>query len=362
MPRPKSLIPAYLLHKPTGQARVRIHGKDHYLGPYGSEESRQRYGELVAKVCSGQMFDPLSRASSDVVGTVVDDPGPSIAELWLAFLHHAERYYVKNGKQTDEVYCFKSAMAPVIELYGLLPISEFRPSHLKAARSIMVDKGWCRKYVNKSVCRVRHVFKWGIESDMVEPSVLDRLRAIAPLLPGKTEAKDHPEREAVPLADIEAVKKRLKQQNRDLIDLQLVTGARPGELIMLTTGMIDRGGSVWVAKLVDHKTLHHGKTRKLYFGPKAQLILSRYLKADPDQRLFATSRDSYGKAVTAACTRAGVKRFSPHWLRHNVTTEVRDSFGIEAAQAMAGHARPDMTANYSRKMDKLAAEVAAKIG
>lgn len=48
MPRPKSLIPAYLLHKPTGQARVRINGKDFYLGPYGSDESRRKYGELIA--------------------------------------------------------------------------------------------------------------------------------------------------------------------------------------------------------------------------------------------------------------------------------------------------------------------------
>jgi len=39
--------PSYLLHKPSGQARVRIAGKDIYLGVYGSAESRQRYGEIV---------------------------------------------------------------------------------------------------------------------------------------------------------------------------------------------------------------------------------------------------------------------------------------------------------------------------
>ena len=40
--------PAYLLHKATGQARVRIDGKDCYLGVYGSPESRERYDELIA--------------------------------------------------------------------------------------------------------------------------------------------------------------------------------------------------------------------------------------------------------------------------------------------------------------------------
>ena len=34
--------PAYLLHKPTGQARVRLNGKDVYLGTYGLAESRER--------------------------------------------------------------------------------------------------------------------------------------------------------------------------------------------------------------------------------------------------------------------------------------------------------------------------------
>lgn len=41
--------PAYCHHKPTGQARVRISGKDYYLGSYGSQESRDRYAEVVSE-------------------------------------------------------------------------------------------------------------------------------------------------------------------------------------------------------------------------------------------------------------------------------------------------------------------------
>ena len=46
--RQSSSAPSYQLHKPTGQARVRIHGKDYYLGKHGSQESRQRYKLLLA--------------------------------------------------------------------------------------------------------------------------------------------------------------------------------------------------------------------------------------------------------------------------------------------------------------------------
>jgi len=46
----KNTIPAYTLHRGTGQARVRIDGRDHYyLGRYESPESRHRYKELVDK-------------------------------------------------------------------------------------------------------------------------------------------------------------------------------------------------------------------------------------------------------------------------------------------------------------------------
>ena len=38
----KKKPPSYLLHKATGQARVRIDGRDHYLGEFGSDQSRIR--------------------------------------------------------------------------------------------------------------------------------------------------------------------------------------------------------------------------------------------------------------------------------------------------------------------------------
>jgi hypothetical protein len=109
MPRKKNVLPSYLLHKVNGrepQARVRIAGKEFLLGRYGSEESRIRYGELIAKFASGVPIDPLAAGSNR--GTDAD-PGPSIAELIVAFLSHAETHYVKNGQPTSEQHCIRSA-------------------------------------------------------------------------------------------------------------------------------------------------------------------------------------------------------------------------------------------------------------
>ena len=95
MPRQKNPIPSYLLHKKSGQARVRIAGREFLLGPFGSEASRIRYGELVAKCVSG-----FVHAGSNG-GTDATDPGPSIPELIVAYLSHVAQHYVKNGEPTS---------------------------------------------------------------------------------------------------------------------------------------------------------------------------------------------------------------------------------------------------------------------
>lgn len=45
--RPRSILPSYRLHKASGQAVVTIRGKTHYLGVFGSDDSRRKYGEFL---------------------------------------------------------------------------------------------------------------------------------------------------------------------------------------------------------------------------------------------------------------------------------------------------------------------------
>lgn len=49
MARPKNRIPSYLPHPASGQARVRVNGRDIYLGPFGSPESKQAYARFIAE-------------------------------------------------------------------------------------------------------------------------------------------------------------------------------------------------------------------------------------------------------------------------------------------------------------------------
>jgi site-specific recombinase XerD len=59
------------------------------------------------------------------------------------------------------------------------------------------------------------------------------------------------------------------------------------EIVSLKAGDIDRTGEVWTAEIRDHKTSYRGKKRFLYFGPKSQAILQKYLDRKPEAFLFS---------------------------------------------------------------------------
>ena len=151
MPRKKNVLPSYLLHKMSGQARVRLGGKEHLLGPFGSEQSRIRYGKLIAKFAAGIQVDPLADSNRGTFrGTDNDAPGTSIAELIVAFLKHAEQHCVKKGEPTSEQHCIRSAVRPLRELFGLASAKDFSPLALKAVRAKMVESGLARNTINSN--------------------------------------------------------------------------------------------------------------------------------------------------------------------------------------------------------------------
>ena len=371
---PKKL-PSYLLHKPSGRARVRIEGRDIYLGPYGSEESHILYGQLIGRYASGL---PVVAAMTKASGINADDPGPSVAEICLAFWQHAKKHYTKSGQHTSELNCFECCIRVVREMYGLTPAKDFGPLALKAVRAAMVAgdpdakdndgepaprKPWIRPVVNRMVGRVRQVFKHAIENEMIDASVLTALQTVAPLLKGREHgAADNKKRQAVDQKYIDVVRSKVRPIVKDLIDLQLFTGARSGELLGLTPAMIIREKKEWRAELEDHKCAHHELSRTIVFGPKARKIIQRYLTDDPNQALFKLTRAGYCRAITRACKRAKIERWTPHYLRHTYITRTREKCGIDAAQAVAGHSTSAQTAEYSAKMLLLASKTAAAVG
>jgi integrase len=254
-----------------------------------------------------------------------------------------EEFGIRPTEPKDEQHCQRGAIKIVNELFGITPAADFGPIKLRIVRDAMITKGWSRSYVNRSVKRVRHIFRWGVSWEFVPETVANALGMVECLKAGESDAPESKPRRAVSPERLAAVRAELNPRHRDIFDLLLLTGARPGEVLKLTTGMIDRTGEIWRVDLTQHKTAHKGKERKLFFNPTAQAILLKYLQADPSKRLFAIRRDNYGQAVKKACERAfgmpkelrlpgknlppaqlaEIKRQAKIWRREHVYTPLR---------------------------------------
>jgi integrase len=261
MPRPVSK-PAYFRHRLSGQARVRINGRDHYLGPIDSPKSLAKYDELI---------DAWLRARS------VDRATLTVDELALRFLAHAKTYYVKGGRQTAEVACIRAALRPLIRECGTVLAANFGPLKLKAVRESMIQAGAKRSSINKHVQRIKLAFRLAVENEMLAPSVYQALACVRGLAKGRTAAVESKPVQPVSLESVEAVRPHVSRQVWGMVQLQLVTGARPGEIVAMRLGDLNTTGTIWEYVPREHKTEHQGKGRLIPIGPKGQAVLREFL-------------------------------------------------------------------------------------
>ena len=124
----------------SGQAVVRLGGKDFYLGRFGTPDAQAQYDTLIAEWLSRGRTLPQAQ-----------DAELSVNELVLAYLRqHVESHYRKNGKATSEQSLIKSAHRVLKDAYGLAPVSQFGPLALKVVRQRMIESKLCRRVVNKN--------------------------------------------------------------------------------------------------------------------------------------------------------------------------------------------------------------------
>lgn len=279
MPRLTVRVPKYRLHKRSGQALVTLNGRDFYLGPYGSEESKAEYDRLIAE---WQLAGRQHPESSQPAG------GISVDELILAYLEHVESYYRKHGEATSSQQHIRDALRPLHEMYGTTPAAEFGPLALKALRRQQVDEGrWCRTTINKQAGIIKRMFRWGVENELVPPAVHQGLQAVSGLKRGRCGARETEPVKPVPEAHVEAVLKHAPPPVAAMIELQRLTGMRPGEVVIMRGCDVDTTGKLWAYTPASHKTEHHGRPRVIYLGPKAQEILEPWLEPDLQAYLFS---------------------------------------------------------------------------
>jgi integrase len=392
--------------------------RDVLLGKYDTPESRVEYSRTLAE------WEARGRRLYDQTD---EEPGAlSVNELMVAFLEHAERHYRReDGTHTSELRDYKLSNRPLRELYGNLPVAEFSPLKLKSVRQRMVDAGLSRGVINQRIGRIVRAFKWGVGEELVPESVWRALTTVRGLEKGRSDARETEDVRPIAVEIVEATLPYLLPPVRAMVQLQLLTGMRPGEARVMRACDIDTTGDVWLYRPRQHKTAHRGKERVVALGPKAQAVVRPFLKLDTQAFLFSP-RDALAwrwneqrrkrktkvqpsqrcrrkrdpekrlgecytmtaythavekavrKANTAAacdackelkpedrcdaCKAKAIPHWHPHQLRHTHATEVRRKYGLEAAQVALGHSQAQVTEIYAQRDAALAAKVAKEIG
>jgi integrase len=389
MPSRTPKDPSYRLHRPSGQAVVTLSGRDFYLGRFGSVESHERYGRLIREWKANHRLG------------AVDPADLTIVELLARYMQHAAGYYVKNGRPTSEIVCLESSFRPLRRLYGSSLAREFGPLCLTAVRAEFIEAGCCRSVVNGRVRRIVRLFKWGLSQQLVPPMTHHALTSVEGLRAGRSEARESEPVTPVRQEFIDAIKPYLSRQVAAMVQLQLLTGMRPGEVCQMRTCDLDMSGDEWSYTPGSHKTEHHSKSRVVYIGPQAQRVLAPWVKTDLVAPLFQPlevveelravrhanrkrvrqkplpsrrkrrpkrvpgamfSTNSYRNSIARACRKAGIPEWAPNALRHSFATIVRREAGIDAAKVLLGHSDIRTTTIYAERDVAMARQVIRRIG
>ncbi|MBA2707235.1 MAG: recombinase XerD, partial [Gemmatimonadaceae bacterium] len=284
MPRLVNKPPKYRQHKASGQAIITVNGEDIYLGKHDTPQSRAEYDRIIGewRANSRTVSKPLRKGSTSAAADI------TVAELLVAFWEYAQEHYQRKGQPTSEQANFRPIIRMLRLTYGDQPASEFGAIALRAMRQQMIDAGWSRKNINRNVGRIRQIFNWGLGRQKIPASsAYLSLDKVEPLLEGRTKARESAPVKPVPAAHVDAVRPYLSRQVEAMVDLQLLTGMRPGETAMMRGCDIDSTFKPWTYTPPHHKIQHHDIRRVIILGPRAQKIVEQFWKPDLQAYLFS---------------------------------------------------------------------------
>ena len=302
-----SSFPSLRLHKPTGQGVVTVRlasggRKDLDCGGHGTAAAKAEYNRVVGLLAAN--------------GGIYPDDGAdlTVAEALVKYVIFIDGYYRNpDGTPTGTADDIKITLGYIKRLFAPIPLADFGISQLKLVREAMVADDRVRNQVNRRVGMVRGFVKWCVEEGLMSAVVLEGLRAVRPLAPGRSGAK---EREPVQPADPASVVKALLYLSKPLaavVGLLRLTGARPSEILTMRPRDLDRTGDVWVLSPARHKGSWRGKSRVIHFGPEARAVLAPWLNATPsaDDYVFSPVR-----AEAERNAKRGASRKTPRWASH----------------------------------------------
>ncbi|RKY12527.1 MAG: hypothetical protein DRP52_04570, partial [Planctomycetota bacterium] len=218
-----------------------------------------------------------------IYATATDIPlgqAETLASLAAAYLHFCKQYYLDaDGKTTKEAQEIGYSLKPLTELFANRGVNEFGPLRLIEVRDRMIhDRDWSRTLINHRIGRIKRMFKWAVSRQMVSPIVYQGLLTVEGLKRGRTTARENPKRKPVDDKYVYAILPYTTPVVATMVELQLLTGMRPGEMVLIRPCDIDRSNeAVWHYTPEKHKNAYRNIERIVSIGPRGQELLTPYL-------------------------------------------------------------------------------------
>ena len=418
-PKPPK-IPKLGLHA-TGQAVVRIDGKDHYCGKFGSPEAWERYTQLISEWMHRKKFAP---PQSKEIPPSNDFNTLTIDELILRYFTFSEKYYANSPGELDKI---RLALKPLRALYGKKLVSEFGTKNLKHVRETMTyERTRTRiqtdslgnktkiqephtlgqRTINQRINIITRMFAWATEEEHISKDnyVAAALKQVKPIRNGRLGVKPPTKVSPADMNTYQELLLHLPGPVKAMLQLINQTAMRSGDVCLMRPMDIDQSEPVWkyLPTKFKRSALSGTKQRVIMIGPEGQKILVPFLEnRSPESYLFSPKEtmeeiflerrknrktkvqpsqisqkkpvpkrtpglkynsQSFYAAIQRVVKKLGLGKIFPNQLRHGTGARIRKEFGLEHASKVMGHSHISTTEIYADYDVTKTMEIMHKIG
>jgi len=412
--------PSYRLHKPSGQAVVTLNGRDCYLGKFGSAESKAEYDRLIAewlangRRLAGPEEPPADLTISEVLlafwrhadahyRTPSGGPARELENLRDA-LRPLRRLYGATTARAFGPKSLKAVRTALVEEGLARTTVNARINRIRRVFKWAASEELIPAQVHEGLKTVEGLLEGqsGVrESAPIEAVPIDHVEAVLPLLPPPVAAM-------VRLQLLTGCRagEVMRMRGRDLKAGEPTWEYRPathknawrGKKKVIPLG--PRAQEIVKAALkpeltaylfspADAVAAHHAGRAGVRKSRPTPSELGKRCKDGPGRKHAARyDRRTYRQSIVRACDRAfphptiarvrlkemtpeqgadlrawrKAHRWSPLQLRHTAATLIRARYGLEAAQAVLGHAKADTTEIYAERDVAKVREIMVEIG
>jgi integrase len=408
------------LADPNGQRR------DVYLGAYGTAQSRKEYARIISEwEVAGRCLPAHAAVHTAKPDLSVNElclvywrhaeryyvkDGKRTSETYVIkqSLRYVRQLYGHTAAREFGPLALKVVRQKLIEhrIVRIIKVTDPDTGEVREEEKLL-HNGLARRNINKLVSRIKRMFAWAVEEEFLPAEIHNALAKVQGLRKGKGQGREKSRVKPVALGVVEETLPHLHPVVRAMVEVQRLTGMRPQEVCGMRPVEIDMTGTVWEYRPSRYKTEHRhdeepDRERNVFIGPRAQEIIKPFLPLNVEAHVFSPIRReeernakrrqerkspmtpsqakrkckanrrrawrdcydvaAYRRAIRRACEKAGIPTWHPNQLRHARGTEVRKRFGLEAAQAILGHAELGVTQVYAEVDRDTALRVVKEIG